>query len=76
MRRIKARLLGKSSYPVSLILLEVVGNLVGPWSLWQSRRRVQREGLSEPYIPVPQRSTTVQAPRLVETDHYATVNVV
>ncbi|TMA52473.1 MAG: hypothetical protein E6J80_12270 [Deltaproteobacteria bacterium] len=53
LRRLKARLLGKSSYPVSLILLEVVGNLAGPWSLWQSRRRVQREGLSEPYIPVP-----------------------
>src|SRR5438128_9924251 len=75
MRRIKARLLGKSSYPVSLILLEVVGNLVGPGSLWQSRRRVKREGHSDPYIPVSQRSTAAQAPPLVEAHQYTTVDL-
>ena len=46
-RRATRRLLGRSEYPLSLILLEVVGNLAGPWALWQSRRRVKREGPSQ-----------------------------
>ena len=44
--RIKERLLGRSDYPLSLILLEIAGNLAGPWSLWRSRRRVRRAGRS------------------------------
>jgi GT2 family glycosyltransferase len=47
LRRIYRRLRGRSEYPVSLILLEIRGNLAGPWSLWKSRRRVRREGRSE-----------------------------
>jgi glycosyltransferase involved in cell wall biosynthesis len=43
-----ARLHGRQSYPLSLILLEIVGHAVGPWGLWQSRRRVGREGRSGP----------------------------
>lgn len=50
-QRIKARLRGRSEYPLSLLLLEIAGNLAGPWSLWQSRQRVKREGRSDPYIP-------------------------
>jgi GT2 family glycosyltransferase len=54
--QIKARLRGrKSDYPLSLTLLEIAGNLAGPWALWRSRRRVKREGRSQPYIPVSQR---------------------
>jgi GT2 family glycosyltransferase len=54
--QIKNRLLGRpSSYPWSLLWLEIIGNLVGPWALWQSRRRVKREGHSRPYIPVSER---------------------
>lgn len=34
-------------YPLSLLLLEVAGNLAGPWSLWRSRRRVRRIGRSQ-----------------------------
>ena len=45
-RRAISRLFGRSAYPLSLILLEVAGNVVGPWALWQSRRRVRREGRS------------------------------
>ncbi len=56
--RLKAWLRGQSEYPLSLILLEIRGNLAGPWCLWRSRRRVQREGLSTPYVPVPQRPRT------------------
>jgi O-antigen biosynthesis protein len=43
-----ARLRGRRHYPLGLILLEILGHAVGPWSLWQSRRRVRREGRSGP----------------------------
>jgi glycosyltransferase involved in cell wall biosynthesis len=46
LRRALRRLLGRSDYPLSLILLEAAGNLAGPWALWRSRRRVRREGPS------------------------------
>lgn len=45
--RIKRRLRGRNHYPIRLILLETWGYLVGPFALWRSRRRVQREGRSE-----------------------------
>jgi len=44
--RIWQALRGKGGYPLSLVLLEIKGNLAGPWSLWQSYRRVEREGRS------------------------------
>jgi len=47
LKRIYQRLRGRSVYPVSLILLEIRGNLEGPFSLWRSRRRVGREGRSQ-----------------------------
>jgi GT2 family glycosyltransferase len=45
-RRTVERLLGRSDYPLSLILLEVLGNLAGPYALWRSRRRARRLGRS------------------------------
>ena len=42
-------LLRRSDYPLSLILLEIWGNLAGPWSLWRSHVRVSREGRSAPF---------------------------
>ena len=42
--RAYGRLRGWSDYPLSLILLEVAGNLAGPFALWQARRRVRRLG--------------------------------
>ncbi|AOY80919.1 glycosyltransferase [Moorena producens JHB] len=42
--RIYQRLRGWSNYPISLIWLEMTGNLAGVWSLWQSHLRVKREG--------------------------------
>jgi GT2 family glycosyltransferase len=60
-QEIKRRLCGKESdYPLSLIFLEIAGNLVGPWALWRSRRRVKREGRSQPYIPVSRRSVVTR----------------
>ena len=54
--RIKEYLLKRSDYPLSLIWLEMRGNLAGPWSLWKSHQRVKREGHSAPFIPVQERS--------------------
>ncbi|NEQ08296.1 MAG: glycosyltransferase, partial [Moorea sp. SIO4E2] len=39
--RIYQRLRGWSDYPISLIWLEMTGNLAGVWSLWQSHLRVK-----------------------------------
>lgn len=55
LKRIYYRLRGWSNYPISLILLEISGNLAGPWSLWQSYRRVRKNGRSSSYIPVQER---------------------
>jgi GT2 family glycosyltransferase len=57
---------GKSDYPLSLIFLEIIGNLAGPWSLWQSHRRVRREGRSSPYIPPQERFVIAKETVLVE----------
>ncbi|OCQ93358.1 glycosyl transferase family 2 [Oscillatoriales cyanobacterium USR001] len=54
--RIKSRLKGQTDYPIHLVLYEALSHFPGPWSLLQSRLRVQREGYSEPYIPVSERS--------------------
>jgi len=35
-----------SDYPLSLLALELVGNITGPYALWRSRRRVRRLGTS------------------------------
>jgi len=71
LRQIKARLRGnRSNYPFSLTLLEIVGNLAGPWALWRSRRRVKREGRSQPYIPISQRSVVTQELPLVEAPQH------
>jgi len=51
-------------YPLLLILLEIYGNLLGPWMLWQSRRRVQREGRSlqlPPHRPEGRHKVSVSA---------------
>ncbi len=46
--RAKRRLRGRSVYPMSLLAVELMGNFVGPFALWRSRRRVRREGRSAP----------------------------
>ncbi len=63
LRRINACLRGWSKYPLSLVMLEIGGNLIGPWALWRSRRRVKREGRSRPYIPICQRPAPSVASR-------------
>ena len=40
-----------SDYPLSLLALELVGNLAGPYALWRSRRRARRLGTSAHSLP-------------------------
>jgi len=49
LRLIGAKLRGRKHYPLSLLLLEIWGNLNGPWALWQSYRNVIRQGRSKGY---------------------------
>jgi O-antigen biosynthesis protein len=37
---------GWSAYPISLLGLEIAGNLAGSWALWRSRQRVKKLGCS------------------------------
>jgi GT2 family glycosyltransferase len=46
-RRIYYRLRGWTEYPISFVLLEIWGNLSGPWVLWRSRQRAKRLGRSQ-----------------------------
>lgn len=47
-RRVRARLRGRSSWPVSLAATEFLGHLEGPLALWRSHRRVRAAGRSLP----------------------------
>ena len=38
------RITGKGAYPWSLLATEIAGTLLGPWSLWRSRRHVRKHG--------------------------------
>jgi GT2 family glycosyltransferase len=58
LRRTYHRLRGWSDYPMSLIALEILGTIAGPYALWQSRRRVRR---LRPSGPPPRRPVVVHA---------------
>ena len=74
LRRAWHRIRGYSDYPLSLILLEILGNLAGPWALWRARRRVKllgrsvapgspaRSGHSEQTDAVPLESQVTEGP--------------
>lgn len=48
LRIIARQLRGTNTYSLSMLLVEIAGNLVGPFALWQSRRRVTWEARSAP----------------------------
>lgn len=58
---------GQPHYPLSLIALEIRGNLAGPWALWRSYQRVQREGRSLP-TPNLEPGRTPPLPALLRPD--------
>ncbi|MEW6570510.1 MAG: glycosyltransferase [Nitrospirota bacterium] len=62
-QRIKGWLLGRRTYPLSLTLLEIAGNLMGPFALCRSIWRVRREGHSEPYVLPSARRLSIMHPQ-------------
>jgi len=64
--RIIQRVRGKSGYTLLFLMIEIAGNLVGPWALWRSHWRVKRLGRSEPYVPGARRSSAGQGLPLIE----------
>jgi GT2 family glycosyltransferase len=61
--RVCQRLLGRSAYPLPLILVEIAGTLAGPWAFWRSRRIVKRYGRSRRYVPPAQRPAVFRTER-------------
>ncbi len=49
-KRILWRLLGRRTYPIPLVLLEILGHSLGGWSLWRSRQHLRRHGRSSPTV--------------------------
>ncbi len=47
--RIVKRAMRRSDYPISLVLIEIAGNMAGPWALYKSWLRVKSQGHSAPY---------------------------
>ena len=41
---------GRSAFPLSFIIKEIMGSLIGPLALFKSWRRVKKLGKSEPYV--------------------------
>jgi GT2 family glycosyltransferase len=50
--RVRERLLGRSDYPLHLVILEIAGTIAGPSAWLRSLMRVRRLGRSRPYEPV------------------------
>jgi O-antigen biosynthesis protein len=55
-KQVVGRFFIKREYPLSLVLLELTGNLAGPFALIRSRRRARLLGPSKPYVPVSDRT--------------------
>ncbi|MEC4892423.1 MAG: glycosyltransferase family 2 protein [Oscillatoria sp. PMC 1051.18] len=51
LKRIYHRLRGWNDYPISLSLLEITGNILGPLALWQSYQRVNQQGRTSSQTP-------------------------
>jgi hypothetical protein len=59
MKRIYFRLAGKSNYSIMLILLEILGNTVGPFTYIQSVYRVKKLNRGKPQYIIPKREITI-----------------
>jgi GT2 family glycosyltransferase len=73
-RRAFERLRGRSGYPLSLIGVEIAGNLAGPWALYRARRRVRHLGSGRRLDPdrrQPPADVVLRDPSGQEKDGYA-----
>ncbi|MCU7550628.1 hypothetical protein OCK74_16030, partial [Chitinophagaceae bacterium LB-8] len=59
MIRFAKSLVGRSNFPISMILLEIAGNILGPWAFYSSLWRVKKLGRSARYIP-PKENATIK----------------
>jgi O-antigen biosynthesis protein len=59
-QRIRDRLQNKHDTPWMYLWQEIAGLIAGSWSYWQSCQLVKRNGRSLPYIPVAQRTESIQ----------------
>ena len=62
LRRGVQRVRRHSDYPLSLIVLEVMGNVAGPLALWRSRRRARMLGRSAPIVQEHRDAVSVESP--------------
>ena len=62
-RRAWQRLSRRSHYPLTLVLLEILGTLAGPFALWRSRRRVRRLGPSRAQVAAEAYAVHLESPR-------------
>ena len=63
--RIRKSVMGKSSYPLSMILLEMAGNFAGPWALFRSWLNVKRQERSTRYSHTAEKNS-VEAKRFLD----------
>lgn len=49
LRNIIKSILGRNTYPIRFTFLEMWGNMLGPWSLYKSLRKVKKLGRSDTY---------------------------
>lgn len=61
-KQIVARLRGQHKTPWRFLWSEVAGYFAGYWGYWQSCQRVKRQGRSASYVPITERSISVEAP--------------
>ncbi len=50
LRRIIHCLCGGNIYPLSLLMIEIIGTLAGPFGFWRSLRRAGHKGCRKPYV--------------------------
>jgi GT2 family glycosyltransferase len=62
-RRTWQRIRGRSAYPLTFVLLEILGTLAGPLALWRSRRRVRRLGPSAAGVAAQAYAVHLESPR-------------
>ena len=62
-RRAWQRIRRRSNYPLTFVLLEILGTLAGPFALWRSRRRVRRLGPSQVRATAETYAVHMESPR-------------
>jgi GT2 family glycosyltransferase len=62
-RRAWQRIRHRGDYPLTFVILEILGTLAGPFALWRSRRRVRRLGPSRVLATADTYAVHLESPR-------------